>query len=126
MLGSSRLGFIMLSALLPIVAQAAGISSIFDAPQVLNGKTITVRGTVVNFHENPSLPVASVTFSLCGGGCVRVYAAGRPKLSNGQSITVTGTFSMVDHINGYVYYNQIDATELSIHGAPPAVPTPAQ
>ena len=116
-------GSAFMLALLPAAALANGISSLTDTPQNFNGQSVTVRGVVANFHETPSQRgSAFATFSVCSNGCVRVYAPGNPKIANGQSVTVSGTFSSVDRINGYVYYNQIDSDAMSVHADNPVAP----
>jgi len=104
----------------PLCAFAGGISSITQSPQSFNGEQITVRGSVANFHQTVnSMGKSYATFSVCADACVRVFAIGIPRISNGQNVTVTGMFSMVDHIGSMVYYNQIDANELSIRSSSP-------
>lgn len=113
-----------LLAFVPAAASASGIAALTDPAQHFNGEVVTVHGSVTNFHEAPSrYGGAFATFSVCADACVRVYAQGNPHIDNGQGVTVTGTFAAVDRIGGFVYYNQIETTELQIHSGNPTAPS---
>jgi hypothetical protein len=99
-----------LSAALPAAASTATIDQILGSPSIYDGRHVEVKGTVehlerkVSHQGNPY-----VTFSLCSSQCISVFAFGNPGTSNGQTITVHGTYEKVNHTNGYTMYNDIEA-----------------
>jgi hypothetical protein len=95
---------------LPAIGSAATITQILGSPSSYDGHHVDVRGTVEHLarsvlHQgNPF-----VTFSLCSHECIQVFAFGNPTTSNGQTITVHGTYEKVNHLNGYTLQNGIEA-----------------
>jgi hypothetical protein len=101
--------FALLTAL-PAAASTATIGQILGSPSSYDGRHVEVQGTVehlerkVSHQGNPY-----VTFSLCSGQCINVFAFGNSGTSNGQTITVHGTYEKVNHTSGYTMYNGIQA-----------------
>lgn len=102
-------------AALPAMAGAATVGQILASPSSYDGQHVNVSGTVeqlerkVSHRGNPY-----VTFSLCSGPCVHVFAFGTPSISDGQTITVRGTFAAVKHVSGYTFFSEIDADDHSL------------
>jgi hypothetical protein len=98
-----------LLAALPATGSAATIGQILDTPTNYDGHHVDVKGTVrdlqrkVSHHGNPYF-----TYSLCSAQCVPVIAFGDPAMSNGQTITVHGTYQSVKHVGDeYTFRNGI-------------------
>jgi ABC-type hemin transport system substrate-binding protein len=102
-------------ATLPTASSAATIGQILGAPSTYDGLHVDVRGTVEHLEQKVSHKGnAYVTFSLCSSQCIHVFAFGSPGISDGQTITVHGTFAAVKHVSGYAFYNEIDADDASL------------
>jgi len=100
-----------LLAALPATGSAATIDQILGSPANYDGHHVDVKGTVahlerkVSHHGNPY-----VTYSLCSAQCVPVIAFGSVPVSNGQTITVHGTYESVKHVGDeYTFHNGIVA-----------------
>lgn len=105
----------VLFAALPAASCAATIAQILSGSSSYDGQHVEVRGTVEHLEQNVSHKGNPyVTFSLCSSQCIHVFAFGSPSLSDGQTITVHGTFAAVKHVSSYTFYNEIDADEGSL------------
>ncbi|HEY6326594.1 MAG TPA: hypothetical protein VIW73_08820 [Candidatus Cybelea sp.] len=104
-----------LLAALPTTSSAATIAQVLGSPSTYDGLHVDVRGTVAHLEQKTSHKGNPyVTFSLCSGQCVHVFGFGSPSLSDGQTITVHGTFAAVKRVGGYTFYNEIDAADGSL------------
>jgi hypothetical protein len=102
-------------AFAPIAASAATITQLLANPSTFDGQHVDVTGKIEDLKSKVSHKGnAYVTFSLCSGRCVHVFAFGSPNISDGQSITVHGTFAAVKHTGSYTFYNEIDADDGSL------------
>jgi hypothetical protein len=103
-------------AVVPSLAAASTIGDLTASPQQYNGDELSVQGAVSNFHQTSGVQgKAYAMFSLCANACVRVYASGNPRVKNGDGVVVSGTFTMVDHLDGQVFYNVLETNALNIH-----------
>lgn len=99
-----------LSPALPAAASTATIAQIVGNPSGYAGRHVEVRGTVQHVRRNISHQGNPyVTFSLCSGKCVRVFAFADSGPSEGAVITVNGVYATVNYINGYTLYGGIKA-----------------
>jgi len=81
-------------------------------PSSYDGQHVGVTGKVENIALKTSQRGNDYeTFKLCDKVCVRVFTWGHPKLIEGQSKTVHGTFSAVKHVGSSTFYNEIEADE---------------
>jgi hypothetical protein len=104
-----------LLAVLPAASSAATIAQILVSPSGYDGQHVDVRGTVEHLEQKVShRGNPYVTFSLCSTQCIHVFGFGTPSLSDGQTITVHGTYERVKHTSGYTFYNEIDADDGSL------------
>jgi hypothetical protein len=95
---------------LPAAASTATIDRILGSPTSYDGRHVEVKGTVEHLERKMSHQGDPyVTFSLCSSQCINVFEFGNPGTSNGQTITVRGTYDKVNHISGYTIYNGIKA-----------------
>jgi hypothetical protein len=109
------LAFALLAALPTATVAATTITQILGSPSVYDGKHIDVSGTVEHLEQKVSHKGnAYVTFALCSGQCIHVFGFGSPPISDGQPITVHGTFAAVKHVGSYTFYNEIDADDPSL------------
>jgi hypothetical protein len=95
-----------------VAARATTIDQVLGSPSAYDGQHVEVTGKVGGLRETVSRkgnPYA--TFSLCSERCIHVFTFGSPRISNGQTITVHGTFESVKHQGEYMFYNEIDADE---------------
>ncbi len=100
---------------LPAATSAATIAQILGSASTYDGQHVDVRGTVERLEQKVSHKGNPyVTFSLCSGHCIRVFAFGTPSISDGQTITVHGTYEAVKHASGYTFYNEVDADDGSL------------
>jgi hypothetical protein len=78
------------------IAAAAGIlapSGIMAHPTKFDRQNVTALGIAQNVVVRPAGPGTVFTqFQLCDSTCLNVINAGPPKVTNGQSATVNGTF----------------------------------
>src|SRR5947209_16711109 len=72
----------------------AQIAGVLANPTSFDGRHLSVSGTIAKLAEKTSRRGNDyTTFDLCDGtSCIHVYSYGHPKLTNGQTLTVTGTF----------------------------------
>ncbi|MGA8574239.1 MAG: hypothetical protein WB609_00940 [Candidatus Cybelea sp.] len=104
-----------LLAALPVASSAATIIQILGSPSTYDAQHVDVRGTVEHLEQKVSHKGNPyVTFSLCSSQCIHVFGFGSPRLSDGQTITVHGTYEAVKHVSGYTFYNEIDADDGSL------------
>lgn len=81
-------------------------------PSSYDGQHVGVTGKVENLELKTShRGNAYEIFQLCDKVCVRVFIWGHPKLSEGHSKTVHGTFAAVKHVGSSTFYNEIEADE---------------
>jgi hypothetical protein len=75
-----------------------------------DGRSVTVAGSISAFRPHVSHKGnAYVTFEVCAtSSCVHVFEWGSPELTEGQSLTVHGTFSVQKHVGQYTFYNEIE------------------
>lgn len=80
-----------------------------------DGKRVAIAGTVAGKRESVSHEGnAYDTFWLCDGRCIRVFIFGEPEISDGQRLTVRGTFNTVKRVGRYRFTNEITADEGSL------------
>jgi hypothetical protein len=105
-----------ISLLAPAAATAGdSIAAILRSPTSYDGKHVDVTGTIRGLREKTSHKGnAYDTFSICSDGCLHVFTFGRPRITDGQTITVHGTFAAVKHVGAYTFRNEIDADEGSL------------
>jgi hypothetical protein len=104
-----------LVALVPAMTSAATITQILASPSTYDGSRVDVRGTVEHLEQKVShRGNPYVIFSICSSQCIHVFAFGAPSITNGQTITVHGTYETVKHVSGYTFYNEIDANDGSL------------
>ena len=99
-----------LLAALPAAASQATIDQILGSPANYDGRHVDVKGTVEHLEQKVSHQGNPyTTFSLCSNRCIKVFAFGDFAKSNGQTVTVHGTYETVNHINGYTLDNGIES-----------------
>ena len=102
-------------AALSAAASAATIAQILGNPLSYDNQHVDVRGTVEHLQQKVShRGNPYVTFSLCSSKCIHIFGFGSPDISDGQSMTVHGTYEAVKHVSGYTFYNEIDADDGSL------------
>lgn len=104
-----------LLAALPAASSATTIAQVLGSPSTYDGRHVDVKGTVEHLEQKTSHKGNPyVTFSLCSGQCIHVFAFGTPSISDGQTITVHGSYESVKHVSGYTFYNEVDADDGSL------------
>ncbi|HET9392650.1 MAG TPA: hypothetical protein VFO29_03850 [Candidatus Rubrimentiphilum sp.] len=107
--------FVLLAASPAPSASPTPIATILAAPASFDGQHVTVNGTIQQLSERTSRRGNDyTTFDLCDGSCVHVYSYGHPKLSNGQTLTVSGKFFADKHVGNADFKNEIDVDEGSL------------
>ncbi len=103
------------SAALPVQAATVTVAQLLSNPSSYDGSHVDVTGTIQKFVQKMSHKGNPyVTFSLFSTQCVHVFGFGTASISDGQTITVHGTYTAVKHVNGYTFYHEIDADEGSL------------
>jgi hypothetical protein len=106
--------FVVLAAV-PSMGSAATIAQILGSASKYDGQHVDVRGTVERLEQKVSHKGNPyVTFSICSSQCLHVFAFGTPSISDGQTITVHGTYEAVKRVSGYTFYNEMDADDGSL------------
>jgi hypothetical protein len=112
---SIREAVLGLLAAVPAASSAATIEEILGSPSTYNGQHVDVKGAVGHLQQKVSHKGNPyVTFSLCPGQCIHVFAFGTPSIGDGQTITVHGSCESVKHASGYTFYNEVDADDGSL------------
>jgi hypothetical protein len=107
--------FGFLAAALPTASSAATVAQILGSPSTYDGQHVDVRGMVERLEQKVSHKGNPyVTFTLCSTQCIHVFGFGTPSLSDGQTITVHGTYETVKRVSGYTFHNEIDADDGSL------------
>lgn len=100
---------------LPAAAATATIAQLLANPSSYDGSQVDVTGKIEKLKQKTShRGNPYVTFSLCASQCIHVFGFGTPSISDGQTITIHGTFAAVKHVSGYTFYNEIDADDGSL------------
>lgn len=108
------------SWLLPFWLPCRRLSRLLPSPRFLgnpsayDGKHVDVSGTVEKEQQTSHKGNPYITFSLCSGQCIHVFAFGSPSISDGRTITVQDTYEVVKHVSGYTFYNEIDVDDGSL------------
>ena len=98
------------------LATTIGPSEILENPSTYDGKHVTVSGVVEHLEPRTSRKGNDYeTFDLCDNSCLKVFIWGHPSLKAGQALSVIGTFDTVKHVGRYVFHDELDADEGSIH-----------
>lgn len=106
---------VVISAALPAAASTATVPQLLANPSSYDGSHVDVTGKIQKLEQKTSHKGNPyVTFSLCSTQCVHVFGFGTPSISDGQTITVHGTYAAVKHVSGYTFYNEIDADDDSL------------
>lgn len=95
------------------VRDVPAISAIEQHRAQYTGKAVSVTGRVANLDRWRSRNgTAEEVFSLCDGGCVRVYMAAHSDIRNGQLVTVRGSYYQAYRVRRDTYFNEVEATEV--------------
>jgi hypothetical protein len=110
-----------------LVAASIGVTALFgftqtDRIDVLlahplqwDARHVRVTGTVTRLQERTALDGHDYdAFDLCNAACVRVFSGGRPRIAEGQTLTVQGTFSSAKRIGDFEFENDIETDEGSL------------
>ena len=106
---------VAMAAAFPLAASAATLSSlsagqILVSPQRYDGQHVEVTGSVEYLQQHVTRRgTAYATFWLCSKGCVNVFVAGTVNVTEGETITVQGTFSIASHGGEFSASNVIEA-----------------
>ncbi len=98
-------------------ATPTAIADILTNPASFDGKHLTVNGTVTQLSEKTSKRGNDYTvFDLCApaSSCIHAYSHGHPKIANGQTLTVNGTFFAVKKVGTLEFKNELDADDNSL------------
>lgn len=81
-------------------------------PDHFDGKAIVMEGTVTNiFFKISRRGNPYYTFDLTdGAGSVKVFSFGKPVISEGDRVKVSGRFMKEKRVGKYIFYNEIDAS----------------
>jgi len=92
------------------LSQADAINDIVSDPGRWDGRHVKIAGTISAVEERTAINGRAYdVFSLCDGSCMRVFMDGRPKLTDGQMLTVEGTFSAAKRIGEIQLQNDVQA-----------------
>ena len=103
-----------------IIASAGevGVCAILDKPASFDHQTVTLNGKVTALKETTSRRGNDyTTFKLqdpSGCGAVNIFTWGHPSLNNGDQVRVDGVFETEHHQGRYTFYNEIEATKVTV------------
>ncbi|HTU69099.1 MAG TPA: hypothetical protein VMF11_02170 [Candidatus Baltobacteraceae bacterium] len=99
----------------PLAARAITPDQIASASRMYNGQHVDVTGRVMHVRAR-RLPsgAAYERFSLCATRCIQAVVSGVPALTEGQTITLHGTFYTWKNLGGYLLIRgvEVDAGSL--------------
>jgi len=92
----------------------ASIKDVATSPERFDGKSISLRGNVVNLQRRVSAKgKAYFTFDLSdGAGSVRVFSFGQTPCKQGDEAAVDGQFDQVKRVGRYTFRNEVTATRV--------------
>ncbi len=108
---------LMAASPIPVAPAPTAIADILANPAWFDGKHLTVNGTVAQLSEKTSKRGNDYSvFDLCAPAtsCIHAYSHGHPKIANGQSLTVNGTFFAVKKVGMLEFKNELDADDNSL------------
>jgi hypothetical protein len=93
----------------PIIARADNLSpsAIVSNAQSYNGKSVQVQGTVQDFSTRKTPRGTISTYKVCDQQCVAVVDSDGGTQTNGDSVTVSGTFHASLQARRQTYTNVI-------------------
>ena len=108
-----------------LILSAVGIAAAADSaispttllshPYTYNDQHVAVSGIVRDVEERTSQRGNEYDiFDLCDSHCVRVFTWGHPAVSEGQKLTVHGTFEVTKRVGVYTFHNEIETDEGSL------------
>jgi len=99
-----------------IESPSQSIVSILTHVNDYSGRRVSLRGTVSDYREKVSRSGNPYTvFTLSdGAGWLTIHYRGHAGSYNGQFVAVKGTFNAVKHVAGRSYYNQVEASSVSV------------
>jgi hypothetical protein len=96
-------------------AMTTNAGQIAANPAAFNGEHVEVRGVASQVEQRTlGLNDHYETFLVCGSACISVVAFGWPDVGEGLPVVVRGTFASAKQIDGYVFYNAIEADDNSL------------
>ena len=108
---SSLLAGALCSALItaPIVAAAADLSpsTILSNAQSYDGQSVAVQGTITDFSTRQTRRGTVATYKICDQKCVDVLDPNASTQTNGNSVTINGTFHASINEGRQTYSNVI-------------------
>jgi hypothetical protein len=110
-------GATLFFALLFVVFDIKAFAQAFQPSQILShsasyaGKRMTVSGTVQGINPGISHQGKEYyTFDLCDrSACMKVFAWGHARLSEGQHLSVSGIFDTTKRVEPYAFQNVLEA-----------------
>ncbi|HEY9181052.1 MAG TPA: hypothetical protein VIO32_10060 [Candidatus Baltobacteraceae bacterium] len=95
------------------VRDVPAITSIVRNQARYNGRQVSVTGRVSKLDQWTSRGgYVQETFSLCDGGCVRVYMETHSAIHDGQLVTVRGQYYQAYAAGAKTFYNEIEGSEV--------------
>jgi hypothetical protein len=107
--------FLLLSALIAHAADTT-VTAILGDPARYDGLEVTIRGTASSVNATTSRKGNDyTTFQITdvSGAGVTVFSWGRPSVTSGGVVRVTGIFRRVKRVSGRTFYNEIGASRIS-------------
>lgn len=111
--GIACLVFPLLSGCSSYVDSSPPVAAIVSHPGDYSRKPIVITGTVRSLDEWRTRSGFGVErFMLCQDACVRIFADMQSPISNGQQVSVRGTFWRTYRTGTTAYRNEIIANEV--------------
>lgn len=103
----------ILSGCSDFVRDAPAVSQVVQHRAAYAGKSISVTARVRKLDQwDSKLGRPEEIFSVCDGGCIRVYMREHSPIRDGELVTVRGTYRDVYHFGHETFYNEVEATEV--------------
>jgi hypothetical protein len=93
----------------PLAAGAMTPDQIASAPRVYNGQHVEVTGRVTHVHPlHLRNGTTYVRFSVCATRCIHAVVSGAAALTEGETITVHGTYYGWKNLGTYTVRNGVE------------------
>jgi cytochrome c-type biogenesis protein CcmE len=98
-----------------VSAERVSVQQILSNPSEFDGQEISIQGIATKVSPRTSKRGNEyTTFTLTdeSGEGVNVFTGGHPRVSEGQKVTVMGTYEKVKRVGKHVFYDEIGAKEI--------------
>jgi len=96
------------------------VSDILANPDRYDGKIVQVEGKILSLKFKVSKkgnPYTTFKLKDASGSTLTVFSFGTLPIKEGDLVRVKGKYQKVKYVSGYIFYNEIDASEENVEKA---------